>query len=289
MALQLGLLAAAGLKHLPCYWIWRLRKLRAVKVVILCGGRGTRLREETEFRPKPMAPIGNRPILWHIMKYYAHFGHREFILCLGYKGEMIKDYFRNYLWNTCDVSLCLGREPSVQYHDRHGEEDWVVTLADTGLETLTAGRIKRIQRYIPAGETFLLTYGDGLSTIDINAAIREHQRARKLCTISAVHPAGRFGAMTIDEQGVIHTFQEKPQMDQAYVNGGFMVCDYGLFERLSEDRNVAFEREPLARLVQAGQLHSYRHEGFWQPMDTFQEMQYLNQLWAENRAPWKVW
>src|SRR6266446_4856240 len=169
-----------------------------MKVVILCGGKGTRLREETEFRPKPMVPIGHRPILWHIMKTYAHYGHTEFILCLGYKGEMIKEFFRNYLWNTCDSTVMLGNQSAVQFHNRHGEEDWCVTLADTGENSMTAYRIKQIQRYIPANETFLLTYGDGLSTIDINATIAAHRAAKKICTVSAVHPAGRFGALRIE-------------------------------------------------------------------------------------------
>ncbi len=260
-----------------------------MKVVILCGGRGTRLREETEFRPKPMVPIGGKPILWHIMKYYAHFGHKDFVLCLGYKGEMIKEYFRNYLWNTCDVSLSLGRQVKVQFHDRHGEEDWVVTLADTGADSMTAFRIRRIQRYIGKGEPFLLTYGDGLSTIDINASVASHQKAGRICTVSAVHPAGRFGQMRIDDSGAIHVFNEKPQMEEAYINGGYMVCDYKLFDYLTDDPKVMFEREPISKLVQDGQLHSFKHEGFWQPMDTFQEAQYLNRLWEDGQAPWKVW
>src|SRR5688572_7130344 len=166
-----------------------------MKVVILCGGKGTRLREETEFRPKPMVPIGNRPIVWHIMKTYAHYGHREFILCLGYKGEMIKEFFRNYLWNTCDVTMMLGRSAELRFHNRHAEEDWSVTLADTGEESMTAYRVKQVQRYIPPGEEFLLTYGDGLATIDIAASISAHRVAKKVCTVSAVHPAGRFGAL----------------------------------------------------------------------------------------------
>lgn len=260
-----------------------------MKVVILCGGRGTRLREETEFRPKPMVPIGKQPILWHIMKYYAYFGHKEFILCLGYKGEMIKDYFRNYLWQTCDISLSLGRGSKVQFHDRHSEEDWTVTLADTGEDSMTALRIKLIRRYIRKGENFLLTYGDGLSNINIPAVVKEHRRVGKICTISAVHPAGRFGALNIQEDGSICTFVEKPQVEEAYVNGGYMVCGYGLFDYLSDDPKVMFEREPVVNLVRDGQLHSFKHEGFWQPMDTYQESQYLNSLWADGKAPWKVW
>ncbi len=260
-----------------------------MKVVILCGGKGTRLREETEFRPKPMVPIGQRPILWHIMKIYAHYGHNAFILCLGYKGEMIKDYFRNYLWNICDVTLTLGRQPAEEFHNNHGEEDWRVTLTDTGQESMTAYRVKQIQRYIEPGETFLLTYGDGVSSIDINACIAAHKAAGKICTISAVHPAARFGTLRITKTGQIVQFAEKPQFEEAYVNGGFMVCDYRLFDILTDDPTVMFERQPMDQLVQHQQLHAYRHEGFWQPMDTFQESQHLNKLWNEGSAPWKVW
>jgi glucose-1-phosphate cytidylyltransferase len=260
-----------------------------MKVVILCGGKGTRLREETEYRPKPMVPIGDRPILWHIMKTYAAHGHKDFILCLGYKGEIIKDFFRNYLWMTSDVKLRLGRSPQHKFYNHHDEEDWTVTLADTGEDSMTAYRLKNIQRYVPKGETFLFTYGDGVSDIDINATIKEHRRFKKTCTISAVHPAGRFGALNVEADGSIHTFVEKPQVEQAYVNGGYMVCDYKIFNYLTADPAVMFEREPIAKIVADGQLHSYRHEGFWQPMDTYQEMQYLNRLWTENKAPWKVW
>jgi glucose-1-phosphate cytidylyltransferase len=260
-----------------------------MKVVILCGGKGTRLREETEFRPKPMVPVGHRPILWHIMKSYAHHGHREFVLCLGYKGEMIKEYFRNYHWNVCDTTLRLGRNPSIEYHDRHAEEDWTVTLADTGEESLTAFRIKQIQRYIPAGEPFLLTYGDGLSTIDISASIASHRAAGKVCTVSAVHPAGRFGALRIEADGDIRTFNEKPQFEEAYVNGGYMVCEHRLFDYLPADEQLMFERQPMERLVREGQLNAFKHEGFWQPMDTYQEANYLNQLWSAGKAPWKLW
>lgn len=260
-----------------------------MKVVILCGGKGTRLREETEYRPKPMVPIGGRPILWHIMKTYAAHGHKDFILCLGYKGDMIKDFFRNYLWNTCDSTLMLGQQPAVKFHNRHDEEDWSVTLADTGEETMTACRVKLIEKYIPAGEPFLLTYGDGLSTINVNATINAHKAAGKVCTISAVHPAGRFGALRIEDDGSICTFSEKPQFEDAYVNGGYMVCEHRLFDYLPDDPSVMLERQPMDDLVRDGQLHAYKHDGFWQPMDTYQESQYLNRIWAEGNAPWKIW
>lgn len=261
-----------------------------MKVVILCGGKGTRLREETEFRPKPMVPIGGQPILWHIMKTYAHHGHKEFILCLGYKGEMIKEYFRNFRWGMCDVTVQLGRQHTETFHDAHVEEDWKVTLVDTGADTMTAARVKRIQRYVPAGEPFLLTYGDGVATIDINASVAAHRAARKVCTISAVHPAGRFGWLRIDaDGGGIHTFNEKPQVEEAYANGGYMVCEHRMFDYLPDDPNVMLERQPMDALVRDRQLNAYKHEGFWQPMDTYQEAQYLNKLWADGKAPWKVW
>jgi glucose-1-phosphate cytidylyltransferase len=260
-----------------------------MKVVLLCGGKGTRLREETEYRPKPMVPIGGRPVLWHIMKTYAHYGHKEFILCLGYKGHMIKEFFRNYMWNTSDVTLMLGAKPTVQFHDSHDEEDWSVTLAETGEESMTAYRVKLIQRHIPAGEPFLLTYGDGLSSIDINASIASHTASGKVCTISAVHPAGRFGIISIGDSGGIHQFSEKPQFEESYVNGGFMVCDYRMFDYLDNDPAIMLERKPMDNLVRDGQLNAYKHEDFWQPMDTYQETQYLNQLWTSGKAPWKVW
>ncbi len=260
-----------------------------MKVVILCGGKGTRLREETEYRPKPMVPIGGKPILWHIMKSYAHYGHKEFILCLGYKGDMIKEYFRNYLWNTCDSTLMLGRQQAAQFHDRHDEEDWSVTLADTGEDSMTAYRVKKIQRYIPAGESFLLTYGDGLSTIDINASIASHRASEKACTISAVHPAGRFGSVRIENDGQIYAFSEKPQFEEAYVNGGYMVCEHRVFDYLPDNPKVMLERQPMDDLVRDRQLNAYKHEGFWQPMDTYQEMQFLNEIWVAGKAPWKVW
>lgn len=260
-----------------------------MKVVILCGGKGTRLREETEFRPKPMVPIGGQPILWHIMKFYANYGHKEFIICLGYKGECIKEYFRNYLWNTSDVTLYLGKNDALQFHDKNDEKDWSVTLAETGEHTMTSGRVKRVQRYIPRGEPFLLTYGDGVSNIDINASIAAHHASGKVCTLTAVHPAGRFGSLRIEDDNTIHMFNEKPQSEEAYVNGGYMVCNHQMFDYLSDDPEVMLERKPIDDLVRDGQLNAFRHEDFWQPMDTYQEMQHLNEIWAQGKAPWKIW
>jgi glucose-1-phosphate cytidylyltransferase len=260
-----------------------------MKVVILCGGKGTRLREETEFRPKPMVPIGGYPILWHIMKGYAAQGHTEFVLCLGYKGEMIKDYFRNYFWNRCDVTLKLSGQSEATFHGHHDEEDWLVTLVDTGEETMTAYRVQMIKRFIPDGEPFLLTYGDGLADIDVEASIQAHRRAGKICTMTAVHPAGRFGNLRVGDDGSVFTFAEKPPKESAWINGGFMVCEPEMFRYLGHDVKMMLEREPMSRLVVDGQLNCYRHDGFWQPMDTYQEMQSLNGLWSSGKAPWKMW
>jgi glucose-1-phosphate cytidylyltransferase len=260
-----------------------------MKVVILCGGLGTRLREETEFRPKPMVPVGGYPILWHIMKIYAHYGHTEFILCLGYKREMIKEYFRNYMWNTSDVTLNLGAKPSAKFHHNHTEEDWSVTLANTGEDSMTAYRVRSIRPYIDKGETFLLTYGDGVGTVDIPTSIRDHEKSGKVCTLTAAHPPGRFGAISIDESNGIHSFEEKPPHEHGYINAGFMVCSDRLFDYLPDDPWVMLENAPMKRLAAERQLHCYRHEGFWQPMDTYQELTYLDRLWRENKAPWKVW
>jgi glucose-1-phosphate cytidylyltransferase len=260
-----------------------------MKVVILCGGRGTRLREETEFRPKPMLPIGNRPILWHIMKTYAHYGHKEFILCLGYKGDMIRDYFRNYLWNTCDTTLGLGIEAEPKFHTRHGEEDWTVTLADTGENSMTAYRVKLIEKYLGEDQAFLLTYGDGVGNIDINASIEFHKKSGQICAMTAVHPPGRFGELGLDDDGRVHGFNEKPQAEGGYINGGYMVCSRRIFGYLPDDPQIMLEQDPMRKMTGEGQLAAFRHEGFWQPMDTFQEFTLLNNLWEKGNAPWKVW
>lgn len=260
-----------------------------MKVVILCGGKGTRLREETEFRPKPMVPIGNRPILWHIMKTYAHYGHKDFILCLGYKGEMINDYFRNYLWHTCDKTLKLGRKPAVKFHNSHEEEDWSVTLADTGENSMTAWRIKLVEKYLGADENFLLTYGDGVGNIDVAASIAHHRRMEKVCTLTAAHPPGRFGELGLAADSTVRGFNEKPQAEGGYINAGFMVCSRRLIEFLGDDPGMMLEQAPMKRLTAEGQLAAFRHDGFWQPMDTFQEFSLLNRLWDSGQAPWKVW
>lgn len=257
-----------------------------MQVVILCGGQGTRLREETEFRPKPMVPVGGRPILWHIMKLYAAYGHKDFILCLGYKGEMIKDYFRNYHWNTSDVTLGLGRQPKTIYHTRHDEEDWTVTLLDTGQQTQTGGRLKRALAYVKE-ENFLFTYGDGLANSAVNEAIAFHQRHGKTVTVTAVKPSGRFGDLTLEGTRVVG-FKEKPRQQLAYINGGFFVMHRRIGEYLSGDDSV-LELDPLIRLSSEGQVEAFLHQDFWQCMDTYREYQLLNELWDSGRAPWKVW
>jgi glucose-1-phosphate cytidylyltransferase len=257
-----------------------------MQVVILCGGLGTRLREETEFRPKPMVPIGERPILWHIMKIYAHFGYKDFILCLGYKGEIIKDYFRNYQWNTSDVTLRLGPKPRIKYHNQHGEEDWTVTLVDTGQTTQTGGRLKRVMPFIQ-GEDFLLTYGDGLIDSDIRKSVAFHQKAGKVVTLTAVRPASRFGDLVV-KHDTVTSFKEKAAQQASFINGGFFVVNKRIVEHLTGDACV-LEAEPLNRLAAGGQIAAFTHAGFWQCMDTFREQQLLTELWQSGRAPWKVW
>ena len=236
-----------------------------------------------------MVPIGNRPILWHIMKTYAYHGHKEFILCLGYKGEMIKDYFRNYLWHTCDTTLLLGRNPSVKFHSNHDEEDWSVTLADTGENSMTAYRIRQIKKFLGEDKHFLLTYGDGVGDIDIPTSIEQHKKSGKVCTLTAVHPPGRFGELGLDADATVHGFNEKPQTEGGYINGGFMVCSRKLFDYLPDDPGMMLEQAPMREMTEAGVLGAYQHEGFWQPMDTFQEFTLLNKLWDTGKAPWKLW
>ena len=260
-----------------------------MKVVILCGGKGTRLREETEYRPKPMVPIGGRPILWHIMKTYAAQGFDEFILCLGYKGDMIKDYFRNYQWMSGDVTLRLGPDSEARFHDKNEEEHWSVTLADTGEETMTAGRIERIRRHLGDDEEFFITYGDGVGSIDIQASLDFHRAHGKHLSLAAVHPPGRFGEFTPAEDGSVLSFNEKPQTEQGWINGGYFVASTKIFDYLHNADTIMFEREPMQSIAADGQLQAFRHEGFWQPMDTYAEYLLLNQLWNQGKAPWKTW
>jgi glucose-1-phosphate cytidylyltransferase len=257
-----------------------------MKVVILCGGLGTRLREETEFRPKPMVPVGNRPILWHIMKGYAHYGFKEFILCLGYKGEVIKDYFRNYQWFSNDVTLRLGPSPKITYHSQHDEEDWQVTLLDTGANTLTGGRVRRALAHVPDDE-FLLTYGDGVCNVDVNALIKFHRAHGGLATLTAVRPTGRFGELSLHDD-VVQSFREKPETEAGYVNGGFFVINKKIADYLPGD-STNFEFDALPKVAEAGKLNAFRHDGFWQCMDNLREVEVLNKLWDKGDAPWKVW
>jgi len=257
-----------------------------VKVVILCGGLGTRLREETEFRPKPMVDVGGRPILWHIMKTYAHHGFHDFVLCLGYRGSSIKEYFLNYEAMNNDFSICLGRKSEIRYHGQHEEQGFSVTLADTGLDCMTGGRIRKIRKYIDE-DAFLLTYGDGVSDIDIGRVVEFHRSHGKLATVTTVPPASRFGIVELDGAQV-RRFTEKPR-SEGWMSAGYFVLQREVFDYLGGGDECIFEREPLERLAAAGQLMAYRHEGFFYAMDTFREYQHLNELWAANAAPWKVW
>jgi len=234
-------------------------------------------------------PIGKRPILWHIMKTYAAQGFNDFILCLGYKGDMIKEYFRNYHWSSGDVSLRLGLNSETKFHDRHDEEKWSVTLAETGEDTLTAGRIEMIRRHLGQDEDFFLTYGDGVGDVNIPATLEYHLRHKRLLTVTSVHPPGRFGEMSVAEDGLVRSFNEKPQVESGWINGGYFVASTKIFEYLHNSGGIMFEQEPVRQIAAAGQLMAYLHKGFWQPMDTYQEYLLLNRLWDENKAPWKIW
>lgn len=260
-----------------------------MKAVILCGGQGTRIRDASELLPKPMLPIGGKPIVWHIMKMYARHGVREFVLCLGYKGWLVKEFFLNYRAMTTDVTVTLGRHDALEFIGRHDEEDWRVTLAETGEETNTGGRVAAIRRYVDQDELFLLTYGDGVSDLDIGRTVAFHREHRRLATVTAVRPPGRFGEMRI-EQGEVTEFNEKPQATEGFINGGFFVLDAKrIWDYIGTGPNTAFEREPLRKLAGDHQLVAFPHTGFWQPMDTAREYGLLNELWAAGKAPWKTW
>lgn len=257
-----------------------------MKVVILAGGFGTRISEESHLKPKPMIEIGEKPILWHIMKIYSHFGFNDFVICLGYKGYSIKEYFAHYFLHESDVTFDF-RNMNERVIHTHSAEPWSVTLVNTGIETMTGGRVKRVKDYV-GDDTFLLTYGDGVANVDVASLVDYHKSHGKLATVTSVQPGGRFGAINLDENNRVQGFQEKPKGDGAWINGGFFVMEPGVFDYIDGDATM-LEREPLERLAQDDQLVAYKHSGFWQPMDTLRDKMLLEELWKENRAPWKMW
>jgi len=256
-----------------------------MKVVLLAGGLGTRIAEESHLRPKPMIEIGGRPIIWHIMKIFAAQGATDFIICAGYRGYMIKEWFANYVLHCSDVTFDMAAH-SVEYH-RNAAEPWRVTIVDTGAETLTGGRLKRVSHLLTPGETFFMTYGDGLADISLAALLAHHRAQGKAATLTAVKPPGRYGATRIEE-GLVRAFQEKPAGDGGYINGGFFALETAVLETIAGDA-TAWEAEPLQSLTERGQLAAYRHDGFWHPMDTLRDKNHLEALWQSGRAPWHLW
>ena len=261
--------------------------MRMPPVMILCGGKGTRLREVTELLPKPMVPIGEQPIVWHIMKTYAAYGCRRFILCLGYKREAFVDYFMNYHLRTSDATITLGHNPRVRFHEDVPESDWEVTLVGTGLETMTGGRVARAAKYLkPTDREFFLTYGDGVADVDVAATLALHRRAKRLITVTAVHPSARFGEMVMSGDRIVR-FDEKPVKSAKFINGGYMVVDRRFVATyLTGDSDLFLEQAPMQQAALNGDMTVYRHEGFWQCMDTAREYGLLNKLWADGEAPW---
>lgn len=257
-----------------------------MKVLILAGGLGTRLSEETDLRPKPMVDIGGKPILWHIMKLYSHYGHNEFVILLGYKGYYIKEYFANYFLHQSDVTIDLSTN-KLEIHN-NSSEPWRITLLDTGAETMTGGRIKRAQPYV-GNEAFMLTYGDGVSDVDMDALLASHSAHGKAVTMTSVQPDGRFGTFDADESGLVSRFLEKPRGDGSWINGGFFVCEPVVFDYITRGDATVFEQDPLQGLARDSQLYTYRHNGFWKCMDTLRDKQDLNQMWQSNSAKWKTW
>lgn len=257
-----------------------------MKVVILAGGYGTRISEESHLKPKPMIEIGGRPILWHIMKIYSHFGFNDFVVCLGYKGYVIKEYFANYFLHESDVTFDFRDDNKMTTHI-HKAEPWKVTLINTGVDTMTGGRVKRVRDYVN-NETFLLTYGDGVSNVNLEQLVKFHKSHGKMATLTAIQPSGRFGALEIVSNNSIIGFKEKPKGETGWVNGGFMVLEPSVFDLIGGDETV-FEKEPLEILSNTGNLYSYKHEDFWQPMDTLRDKMYLEGLWQSGKAPWKLW
>lgn len=256
-----------------------------MKVVILAGGFGTRITEETSIKPKPMVEIGGHPILWHIMKIYSYFGFQDFIICLGYKGFVIKEYFANYFLHQADVTFDL-KNNKMQIHNKYAEP-WQVTLVDTGLHTMTGGRLLKVKEYV-GNSTFMMTYGDGVADINILELVKLHKAKKQIATLTAVQPTGRFGALKIDDDNNILKFQEKPQGDGAWINGGFFVLEPEVFNYL-EDDNTIFERKPLENLAKNGELNAFFHNGFWMPMDKLSDKIKLEEMWNNGKANWKIW
>lgn len=257
-----------------------------MKVVILAGGFGTRISEESHLKPKPMIELDGKPILWHIMKYYSSFGYKEFVICCGYKQYVIKEFFANYYLHMTDVTFDFSIQNEISVHNS-GIEPWKVTLVDTGLHTMTGGRIKRIKEYVN-NETFMLTYGDGLSNVNINELVKSHKDSGKLATLTAIQPGSRFGTLDINEDGLINKFKEKSKEDGGWINAGFMVLSPEIFDYIDGDDTV-FEQDPLEKIANTGNLNSFKHYDFWQCMDTLRDKQYLESLLSKDDAPWKVW
>ena len=255
-----------------------------MKVALLAGGLGTRIREETEFRPKPMVSVGGKPILWHIMDRYAASGFNQFVVCAGYRGEIIREYFREFQSMNSDFTVKLGAKQEIQYHDQFEEQGWEVTVTDTGEKTMTGGRLFKARRFLE-DDTFMCTYGDGLADVDLKKLIEFHRSHGKIATITAVRPVSRFGVLDLDSTNAVNQFREKPQAD-GWINAGFFIFNKSIFDYL--DENSILENEPLATLASENQLMAYRHEGFWQPMDTFRELMILNDLWDSGKAPWRT-
>lgn len=258
-----------------------------MKVVILCGGLGTRLKEETEYRPKPMVEIGGKPIIWHIMKIYAHYGYKDFILCLGYRGEILKEYFYKYEILDNDFTIEIGNTKNIKIHSSHYEKGWRITLANTGERALKGARLKRIEKYID-GNQFMVTYGDGVANIDINDLVKFHQSHGKLATLTGVRPISRFGQIKVKGMQVLQ-FTEKPQSSQGLINGGFFVFNREIFNYLEDRDDCDLEYGVLEQLASEGQLMVYKHDKFWYCMDTIRDRDYLNKVWIEGKAPWKIW
>jgi glucose-1-phosphate cytidylyltransferase len=258
-----------------------------IQVVILCGGLGTRLREETEFRPKPMVNIGSHPILWHIMKYYSQFGFHDFVLALGYKGEMIKNYFYHYELMNNDVTIELGQPEKLRIHQSHDEVGWKITLASTGEKALKGARLKKVEKYL-TNEIFMMTYGDGVADVDLHALLAFHKSHGKMATVTAINPTSRFGELKTEGNRVV-SFTEKPQNGEGLVNGGYFVFNRAMFDYLSVDDGCDFEVGPLEEIAKSGQMMVYKHRGFWACMDTMRDMEYLNKLWNDGQAKWKIW